>query len=57
MVEVKKEDDIWNELADRLLIPFDSCYDDFTVIDWDNGFELLNKETDLPICAVHILEE
>jgi len=54
-VEVDKESDVFLELSKRGIVEFNSTYADYFVMDMENGFELFDKETDLPICAVYFL--
>lgn len=56
-IEVETSESIFEKLIDMRLIPQDSEWEDYQIMDWVYGFELIDKQNDLPICAVYFVEQ
>ena len=54
-VEIETSEDIFEKLIDLRLIPQDSEWEDYQVMDLGESVEFIDKQNDLPICAVYFV--
>jgi len=53
-IKVKNDNDaIFEKLIELNLIPQGKTWEDYYILEWDNGFELYDLTNDKPICAIY----